>query len=73
MAKFSDYLDQYPDILPGNIKGPTLFTPPTSQGSFFERFLNLQANPEGALLQRIQLPDRLREFMAIGGLSGNIQ
>jgi hypothetical protein len=68
MARFSDYLDQYPGVLPGDIKGPTLFEPPVDQGSFFQKFLALQANPNAALMQKMNLPDKLKQFMSVGGI-----
>lgn len=71
MARFADYLDLYPSVLPGDLKrkdGPTLFEPPADQGSFFQKFLALQANPTAVLTQKMNLPDRLKQFMAMGGI-----
>lgn len=68
MARFSEYLDLYPSVLPGDIKGPTLFESPKDDGSFFQKFLALQANPQAALMQKMNLPDRLKQFMSMGGI-----
>lgn len=67
MANFSDYLDQYPGVLPGDIRKPPAFKS-TDRGSFFERFLQLQANPQSLFMQKINLPERMKQFMAMGGI-----
>lgn len=67
MARYSQYIDQYPDLLPSSVHGVTLFEPPEDNGSFFEQFLALQANPNAAIMQKMRLPDRLKQFMALSG------
>lgn len=68
MAKFSDYLDKYPGALPGDFRTPVVFGSPSDQGSFFEKFLALQSNPTSVLMQKINLPDKFKQFMNIGGI-----
>lgn len=67
MARFSEYLDQYPTALPGQIYGVPDLEPATNRGSFFERFLALQSNPQGAIMKSMYFPERLKQFMAMGG------
>lgn len=67
MSKFADYLDQYPDILPGQVRGPVIFESPEDKGSYFQQFLALQANPQAAIMQKMYFPERLKQFMALSG------
>lgn len=69
MARFSDYLDEYPGVLPGDLGRPDLseFDLPSDRGKFFEKFLALQQNPTGAILSRLSLPDRFKQFMSLSG------
>jgi len=67
MPKFTDYLDQYPHILPSEARGPALFKPAKDDGSFFQKFLALQANPQAAIMQKMYFPERLKQFMALSG------
>ncbi|NBX51025.1 hypothetical protein EBT25_14120 [bacterium] len=69
MSKFTQYLDQYPNILPGDVQRPDIsqFDYPENRGQFFQQFLALQANPTGAILNKMNLPERLRQFMSLGG------
>jgi len=67
MSKFADYLDQYPNILPSDVRGPVLFESSDDNGSFFQKFLTLQANPQAAIMQKMYFPERLKQFMALSG------
>jgi hypothetical protein len=68
MSRFSNYLDEYPGILPGDIAKPDLseFEYDTDRGRMFERFLALQQNPEGLFMSKIKLPARFNQFMSLG-------
>ena len=71
MARFSQYLDQYPDILPGDVRGSVRYVPfedVDDQGSFFQEFLKLQNNPTKLLMEKVSLPQNLQQFMSMGGI-----
>lgn len=41
---------------------------PEDDGSYFQRFLALQNNPEALVQGKVKLPQRFQEFMAMSGL-----
>lgn len=69
MARFSEYLDDYPSVLPGDIQKPDLsdFESSGDRSKLFERFLALQQDPSGMMLANVKLPNRFLQFMSLGG------
>lgn len=80
MAKFSDYLDSgyLPgEVYSAGLESLDPMTKalalaerkfafePTEDGSFFQNFLALQANPQAALLKNVRLPERLQQFISM--------
>lgn len=67
-AGLSEYRSRPQEVIDYLAEKKFKFNPEDDDGTYFQRFLALQNNPEALVQGKVKLPQRFQEFMAMSGL-----